>query len=236
MFLFFANEINGTTATFGEAESRHCIHVLRKGAGDEVHFTDGKGGWYVGVILRANKKGFSAKIISQKLEYGRPAFHLHVGIAPTKNIDRFEWFLEKATEFGISEITPLHCSNSERKRIRPERLEKVLLAAMKQSLKAYLPKLNELCSFEGFMEKTATDSPANRFIAHCRNGQLPHLKDNYLAGNDVVVLVGPEGDFSKEEISLAAQKGYSPVSLGNARLRTETAGIAAVHIINLANH
>lgn len=235
MQLFFSNNIQDNFAWFDEVEARHCVQVLRKQVGDVIHFVDGEGGWYEGQIDEVGKKKLVAKIISSKQAFGKLPYHLHVAIAPTKNIDRFEWFLEKATEIGISEITPLLCEHSERKRIRPERLEKILHSAMKQSLKAFLPKLNQLADFQYFMDNFETEAISQRFIAHCQGGELPHLKNNCRPGGNVTILIGPEGDFSPPEIQLAKRLDWQEISLGNSRLRTETAGIAATHIVNLVN-
>ncbi len=235
MILFYTTDITGEYARFTEEEARHCLQVLRKSAGDNIHFFDGSGGWYQGVIEETGKRHFVAKIISREENHGKRNFHLHLAIAPTKNNDRLEWFLEKATEIGIDEITPLLCEHSERSKIRNDRLEKILLAATKQSLRAYLPKLNELTGFKQFMKNIETSGPGSRFIAHCQEENLPHLKDNCPKGANVTILIGPEGDFSASEISLANQAGFRNISLGKARLRTETAGIAACHIVNLIN-
>ena len=235
MFLFYAHKIDGQTAHFDEVEKRHCINVLRKKTGDEILFTDGAGHHFTGAIIASGKKDFSATIISKKEIPPHPVHPVHIAIAPTKNIDRFEWFLEKATEMGISKITPLICSNSERKKIRPERLEKILLSAIKQSFGAFLPKLNKAVDFNDFIKNAATALPERRFIAHCRSYELPHLADLSLANDGAVILIGPEGDFSVEEIDEAEKEGFQSVSLGFSRLRTETAGIAAVHILNLKN-
>lgn len=235
MFLFYSYKIEDATAHFDEVEKRHCINVLRKTAGDEILFTDGVGHHYEGRILSSYKKGFLASILSRKELPIHPLYPIHVAIAPTKNIDRFEWFLEKVTEFGVTSITPLICANSERKKIRPDRLHKILLSAVKQSFGAYLPKLNEAIHFDDFMKNAETALPKKRFIAHCRSNELPHLMDNSSSTESVVVLIGPEGDFSKEEINKAEEKRFQSISLGTSRLRTETAGIAAVHILNLKN-
>ncbi|MEN8116270.1 MAG: RsmE family RNA methyltransferase, partial [Bacteroidota bacterium] len=156
----------------------------------------------------------------------------HIVIAPTKNIDRFEWFLEKCTEIGIDEITPILSEHSERKVIKPGRLEKIVVSAMKQSVKAYLPKLNELTSFNDLVK--TSDAPA-KFIAHCNGGEKPHLKNNIEPGKNVLILIGPEGDFSPAEVELAKENGFKEISLGTSRLRTETAGVVACHIVNLIN-
>ncbi len=235
MFLFYAHTIDDDKAFFDEVEMRHCIQVLRKQPGDEIHFTDGMGRYFFGIILSSNKKGFTTTITKMEEVEKHPSCQIHVGIAPTKNIDRFEWFLEKATEFGVSMVTPLICSNSERKKIRADRMEKILLSAMKQSLSAYLPTINPIATFKEFIVNAATGQDFDRFIAHCRTRGLPHLFHNYDGGKDVVVLIGPEGDFSLEEIEMAVENGFQEINLGESRLRTETAGMAAVHIINLKN-
>lgn len=234
MILFFTNHIDADYATFSEVEARHCTQVLRKKEGDPITFVDGMGGWYEGSIETTSKRSLVVKIQTRK-KANPPSPSIHLAIAPTKNIDRFEWFLEKATEIGISQITPLLCTNSERKRIRPDRLEKILLSAMKQSLRTWLPKLNDLSSFQDFLQSTATENAGQRFIAHCQDENLSLLKNNYKAGQDVCILIGPEGDFSKEEIELAIKNQFNPVSLGTARLRTETAGMVACHTLNFLN-
>lgn len=237
MQLFFTTNIKGDYAYFPESEARHAAQVLRKQIGDELQFVDGKGNWYTGVITEIGKKKCVLKIINKKENHEPLPVHFHLAIAPTKNIDRLEWCLEKATEIGIAEITPLICHHSERRRIREDRLEKVLVAAMKQSLKAYLPKLNPLTKFNAFIKVQASieDIP-QKFIAHCADDtEKTRLQHNYQRGNNVCILIGPEGDFSSTEIELAIQHGFSPVSLGNSRLRTETAGVVAVHSINFLN-
>lgn len=235
MILFYTDDIKDGIATLPPEEARHCLQALRKQAGDTIHFVDGKGGFYEGEILEASRKKCTLNIKNEQQNYQAPSFHLHIAIAPTKNISRLEWMLEKATEFGISEVTPLLCQRSERKNTRTDRLQKIMLTAMKQSLKAYLPKLNELTSFKDFIPKNISADTKN-FIAHCpENEVLPHLQNAYIKGMNTTILIGPEGDFSKEEVELALQNTYQPISLGNSRLRTETAGLAACHIVNLAN-
>ncbi len=234
MNLFYVENIEGKIATLPDEEARHCVQSLRKKTGDTIHFVDGKGGLYTGEITEANRKHCTVHIVEHQQNYNPPDIHLHIAIAPTKNISRLEWFLEKATEIGISEVTPLLCQRSERKHIRTDRLQKIMLTAMKQSLKAYLPKLNELTNFKDFI--LAQNSAKSRtFIAHCNEGEKPHLKDTCKAQQDTQILIGPEGDFSPEEVALALQHQYEAISLGNSRLRTETAALAACHIINLVN-
>ncbi len=235
MILFYTDDIQDGLATLAQEEARHCLQSLRKKSGDTIQFVDGKGGFYEGEIIEASKKKCVLSIKSVIENYNAPDFQLHIAIAPTKNISRFEWFLEKTTEFGISTVTPLLCQRSERKNIRTDRLRKIMLTAMKQSLKAYLPKLNELSKFQDFI-KSPADSSFDYFIAHCHPDKaLSHLKDVAKKNKNICILIGPEGDFSKEEVELALQQGYEGISLGKSRLRTETAGIAACHISNLIN-
>ncbi|WP_340113909.1 16S rRNA (uracil(1498)-N(3))-methyltransferase [Maribellus mangrovi] len=232
MQIFFIPEIIGNTVTLSTEESKHAVRVLRLSVGDQVQIVDGKGGFYRAEILEAHQKNCMLQILEAKSDYEKRNFRLHIAIAPTKNIDRFEWFLEKCTEIGIDEITPLISEHSERKIIKPQRLEKILVSAMKQSLKAYLPQLNELTELKDFLQQ---DHPEKRFIAHCNDGLKAHLKNEIAAGDDALILIGPEGDFSPEEVEQAKSVGFTEISLGNARLRTETAGVVACHIVNLAN-
>ena len=235
MNLFYTNNITNDEAVLTEEEARHCTQVLRKRIGDTIHFVDGQGGFYEGEIIEANRKHCRLRITSSQQNYEKSPAHIHIAIAPTKNISRIEWFLEKATEIGISEVTPLRSHHSERKHIRLDRLQKIMLIAMKQSLKAYLPKLNELTTFKDFI-RNHNFAESRTFIAHCHVGEKPHLKDTASTNQDSTILIGPEGDFSLEEVALALQHQYEAVTLGNARLRTETAGVAACHILNLINY
>ncbi|WP_321345574.1 16S rRNA (uracil(1498)-N(3))-methyltransferase [uncultured Draconibacterium sp.] len=232
MQLFYVPNISGAEVILNETESKHAIRVLRLSESDEIELIDGEGGFYRARIIDANPKKCKLSIIDSQTEFGKKDFHLHIAIAPTKNIDRTEWFLEKCTEIGIDEITPLLSEHSERKVIKPERLEKILVSAMKQSVKAYLPRLNELTKFSDLLQQ-ATET--KKYIAHCNEGEKPHLKNVVKPGEKVLILIGPEGDFSPEEVNLALQSGFKAISLGDARLRTETAGVVACHIVNLAN-
>ncbi len=232
MQLFYVPNISGAEVILDETESKHAVKVLRLSVGDSVQLIDGKGGFYQAEISDASPKKCKLSIIGLNKEFGKKDFHLHIAIAPTKNIDRFEWFLEKATEIGIDEITPLLTSHSERKIVNPERLEKILVSAMKQSLKAYLPKLNEITAFK---ELVINSKSQNKYIAYCDDIQKTHLKNAVAGGQNTLILIGPEGDFSPEEVKLAIENGFTVVSLGDSRLRTETAGIVACNIVNLAN-
>lgn len=232
MHLFYTPDIQGETLALPEEESRHCVRVLRLDKGDIIHLVDGRGNWYRCEITVPDSRRCEARLLEKQEGHGRRDFHLHVAIAPTKNIERTEWFLEKATEIGVDEITPLLCERSERRTIKADRLEKVVISAMKQSLKAYLPKLNPLTDFRQFAALPA-DGP--RYIAHCEEGERKLLKEAYRRGENATILIGPEGDFSPSEIAWATRHGFIPVSLGDSRLRTETAGIVACHSIQFMN-
>lgn len=232
MHLFYSREITSDTFTLSQEESKHCIKVLRLNSGDTVHLTDGKGNLYQTRIIDADVKKCTLEIQEVTKEYSKKDFKIHLAVAPTKNINRFEWFLEKATEIGINEITPIICEHSERRVIKPERLNKVIIAAMKQSLKAYLPVLNPAMSFKDFVSKKFD---TERYIAYCSDRYRDNLKDLYKKQKDSVIMIGPEGDYSEQEINMATKSGFKPVSLGSERLRTETAALVACHTINLIN-
>lgn len=228
MELFFDPNFTGK-GILCESESKHCINVLRHKADDIITIADGKGKYYKGKIITAHHKRCEIAHI-ETIEHTQPNISIHLAVAPTKNIDRFEWLIEKATELGISEITPLLCHHSERKKIRIDRIEKIAVAAMKQSLKAYVPIVNDLIPFEKFINKI--DNNAS-FIAHCYKTEKESLKKAYSQQKKITLLIGPEGDFSEQEVKQAIQAGCCAVSLGSSRLRTETAGVVAVHTIHL---
>jgi 16S rRNA (uracil1498-N3)-methyltransferase len=255
MQLFYTKKINNNIAILEEEEARHATQVLRRKVGDSLQLTDGLGNFYEGTIADVQKKVCLVSIADTINEYHKRPFKLHIAIAPTKNIDRYEWFLEKATEIGIDEITPIICKNSERTIVKLDRLNTILLSAMKQSLKAYLPKLNEAIDFQKFIKK---DFPAynQKLIAHCYDDnskfQISNSSNNieirnpkseikyplsilYQKGENCVIVIGPEGDFSIDELGLAFEEGYKGIGLGNSRLRTETAGVVACHTVNLLN-
>ncbi|WP_350288837.1 16S rRNA (uracil(1498)-N(3))-methyltransferase [uncultured Croceitalea sp.] len=217
--------------SFPTEESKHIIKVLRKKEGDVLHLTNGNGYLFEAEILEANPKKCKAQIISSEKTITR-LHTLHLAVAPTKMNDRFEWFLEKATEIGVNEVTPILCDHSERKVIKPERLQKIIQSAMKQSLQTFLPKLNPLTTYEDFLAKTSGEL---KFIAHCEDDEKAELKRRLAADKDVVILIGPEGDFSNNEINLAYKKGFTPVSLGRNRLRTETAAVYACTVVSIIN-
>jgi len=231
--LFFTQKIENGFAVFEEEEGRHLSTVLRKKAGDILQLTDGKGYFYEAELADAGKRQVLARILSKTAAPLLRPTRLHIGIAPTKQMERLEWFLEKATEIGVDEITPLICQRSERDSLRLDRLEKVLISAMKQSLRAWLPKLNAPMKFQDFAKKT---SEAQKRLAWCSDEPLPHLKNTISDQQDMVIAIGPEGDFSPEEIRTALENGFQGVSLGKARLRTETAGLLAVTVFNVVNN
>ncbi|MFT7066371.1 MAG: 16S rRNA (uracil1498-N3)-methyltransferase [Sediminicola sp.] len=233
MQLFYNPDIDLETEqfTFPIDESKHIVKVLRKKTGDTLQITNGHGDMFQAEILFPDHKKCTARIIEKK-HYDPKAYSLHMVVAPTKLNDRFEWFLEKATEIGVDEITPIICDHSERKIIKKDRMEKVIQSAMKQSLQAYLPKLNEAVTFKQFLNTAMT---GDLFIAHCEENEKTELNMRVRPKTPTIVLVGPEGDFSATEIEMALEKGFLPVALGQTRLRTETAGIVACTTLALIN-
>jgi len=213
-------------------EATHALRVLRLNEGDEVVVTTGRGHWIGAEIVATTKRDCMVKFLEINHNHGQRDFYLHLAVGPTKNIKRFDWFLEKATEMGIDEITPIISFHSERREVKTERSEKVITAAMKQSLKAYHPKLNPATTFKEFLKKNKAQQ---KYIAHYTGPEQLLLKNMESSAKNVVVLIGPEGDFSTQEVEEAVSVGFIPVSLGNTRLRTETAAIAAVFTINLLN-
>jgi 16S rRNA (uracil1498-N3)-methyltransferase len=230
MHLFYTPDINNALYTLNEEESKHCIKVLRLQKGDVIYLVDGKGGFFTTHIIDDHPKKCTVEVVESKREFGKRNYYLHIAVAPTKNIERFEWFLEKATEIGIDEITPVICQRSERKEIKPERLNKIIESAMKQSIKAYHPVLNEAVSFKKFVEQK-TD--ATKLIAHCMEGEKKMISN--VKSANTTILIGPEGDFSEEEFLLAEKSHFIPITLGESRLRTETAALAACFEINYLN-
>lgn len=222
MNLFYIPEITPETTliVLSEEESKHACRVLRLKVGDQVRLLDGVGGSYLAEIADDHPKHCRVSILDYTFEE-KADQEIHIAIAPTKNNERIEWFLEKATELGITEVTLLLCSNSERKQVKEERFEKILVSAMKQSQRLYLPKLNSLVTFKEFIQKHPKGA-----LAHCYEGEKKFL-NSVLQPANYPILIGPEGDFSKEEVDLASTSGYDFISLGTNRLRTETAGLYA---------
>ncbi len=215
----------------GEDESNHLIHVKRARSGDEVFVTDGLGHFFETTIQSIEKKQCTLQITSTETKIRQP-YSLHIAIAPTKNIDRVEWFLEKATEIGIEEITFLICRHSERREIKTDRLMRVLISSMKQSLKPYLPKLNPITDYKTFIEN---HNSGTRLIFHMSAGDNNSLNTLYKANDNLLALIGPEGDFHADELELAGKNGFQQASLGSSRLRTETAALSICTIFNFIN-
>lgn len=234
MQLFYNSSLtqHSTEIKFDKTESKHIVRVLRKKQGDILHFTNGKNLLFKGLISLANDTNCIVKIEEIQHKPKPWNYYLHVAVAPTKNMDRLEWFLEKATEIGIDEITPILCSRSERKVLKNDRLEKILESAMKQSLKFQLPKLNELQSLTSFLN---TNKEGQLFIAHCDETDRKSFKNELQKNERITILIGPEGDFTSQEISLAIKHQFIPVTLGESRLRTETAALVATHSVAFIN-
>lgn len=216
-------------AVLDEIDSKHCIRVLRKKEGDQIMVTDGIGNLFTCQIAEANQKKTKLRILGIQREFEKPDRYIKVVIAPTKNIDRMEYFVEKAVEIGISEVAFILTKNSERKHLKLDRLNRIAISAMKQSLKAYLPKLTDLATFKEYLTQ---NEPLNqKFVAHL-NEKSTELTTNKIA-DSVCIMIGPEGDFDPSEIEMAETAGYEMVSMGNSRLRTETAGLVAVTLLNM---
>ncbi len=232
MIQFYAPDIE-RTKMLPECDSQHCVRVLRMKTGDNIDVIDGKGYRYECKIVEAHQKRTSIEIINKvsiPLSWDN---NITIAVAPTKHLDRMEWFVEKSTEIGVNRIIPLLCHHSERKEIKVERLEKIAISAMKQSLKAVLPIIDPMTTVKKIITESNT---AQKFIAYCDESIPRKLFCNeYKPNEDCIILIGPEGDFSKEEITLALDNGFIPISLGDNRLRTETAAIAACHTCHIIN-
>ena len=233
MQLFYNSNIksNDKTFFFDKEESKHIVKVLRKKESDKIFITNGLGYLFESIIEVASEKKCEVKIIKETFQQP-DTFYTHIAIAPTKMNDRLEWFLEKATEIGIHEITPIICDHSERKVYKIDRAEKIIQAAMKQSLHYYIPKINEPISFSQFVK---SNIDGQKFIAHCEETDKKSFKNEVNKSEKATILIGPEGDFSTKEINLAIKNEFIPVTLGNTRLRTETAALVACHTIALLN-
>lgn len=231
MHLFYTPDVTGNSCQLDEEESRHCAKVLRLQRGDIVYLINGKGGFYKAGIVESHPKRTLLEILEKSEEYGKRNHFLHIAVAPTKNIERLEWFLEKATEIGIDEITPVICDRSERRELKTERLLKIITSAVKQSIKAYHPVLNQPLKYSELIRR----AEGQKFIAHCMDTEKSSLKHSIQPAGRYTVLIGPEGDFSPSEISEALGAGFVPVTLGNSRLRTETAALEACFEVNFLN-
>ena len=233
MQLFYNSDIKqgDVTFIFDKEESKHIVKVLRKKESDTIFITNGLGFLFESEIILASEKKCEVKITKETFQEP-DKFYTHIVVAPTKMNDRLEWFLEKATEIGIHEITPIICDHSERKVYKIDRAEKIIQAAMKQSLHYYIPKINEPISFSQFVK---SNIGGQKFIAHCEETDKKSFKNEVKKDEKITILIGPEGDFSTKEINLAIENHFIPVTLGNTRLRTETAALVACHTIALIN-
>lgn len=232
MQLFFAENIESDYYTLPQEESKHCVRVLRMQSGDTINLTDGNGWLIKARIVDDNPKACCVEVVERIPDYGKRNFVLHLAVAPTKNTARLEWLVEKAVEMGVDVITPIICDHSERCVLKTERLEKIVISAMKQSLKTFKPVVNDPTPIRDLI---ASPFSGQRFIAYCDGDIRTPLRSCYQPGSDALMLIGPEGDFSKEEVELALSSGFLPVTLGNCRLRTETAAMAATAFFNLSN-
>ena len=233
MQIFYAPDISGNNYTLDENESKHCIRVLRMTKGTIVRLIDGTGNLYEGIISNPDIKKCTISVTGMTKDFEKRNYRLHIALSPLKNPERFEWFIEKSVEIGVDEITPLICRNTEKPGIKKERINNLIISAMKQSLKATRTILNEPGTFPDFIKK---DYIGNRMIAHCNDTfERRKISDVYSKNENAIILIGPEGDFSEEEIKAAISSGFSSVHLGRSRLRTETAGVAACHSIYFIN-
>jgi 16S rRNA (uracil1498-N3)-methyltransferase len=233
MQIFYAPDISGSTYTLDENESRHLIRVLRMTKGSGVRLIDGKGNLFDGIINNPDQNKCTIIITGRITDFEKRNYKLHIAISPLKNPERFEWFIEKSVEIGIDEITPLICKNTEKPGIKTDRVNNLIISAMKQSLKATKPVLNETCYFKDFI---SMKPDAILMIAHCDYSLVRRsVSEVYTKGRNAIILIGPEGDFTREEIDSAVKSGFKPVHLGTSRLRTETAGIAVCHSLYFMN-
>jgi 16S rRNA (uracil1498-N3)-methyltransferase len=233
MQIFYAPDITSNTYTLDPNESKHLIRVLRMAKGAHVRLIDGKGNLYEGIINVPDQTSCIIEITGKTADFEKRNYRVHIAISPLKNPERFEWLIEKIVEIGVDEITPVICRNTEKPGIKSVRINNIIISAMKQSLKAFKPVLNEPCSFRDFI---CTDPLGIRMIAHCNDSiARDRLSDVYLKNENAVIMIGPEGDFDTEEINSAIGKGFRSIHLGQSRLRTETAGVAACHSIYFIN-
>jgi len=230
MPVFYTSQIDHKQAILSEEESRHIIKVLRMTRGDQLEMVDGRGNYYTGIISVSDPKACQVEVKDIVTGYLKRDYYLHIAIAPPKSTERFEWFLEKATEIGVDEISPIICARSERSRIRHERSQKILMAAMKQSGRALLPRLNREIPLNAFLDQSMADI---KLIAHCNTAPNQFIDSKPLEDQRWIIMIGPEGDFTTNEIENAVQDDYREINLGEAIYRTETAGVIACHTISL---
>jgi 16S rRNA (uracil1498-N3)-methyltransferase len=234
MHLFYTPDIDAASSTYylSEEESKHCIRVLRLQPGDQVQLIDGRGNFFTAAVADPHPKRTLLQILSIEADFNKRNHYLHIAIAPTKNIERLEWFLEKATEIGIDEISLIICQRSERKEAKVDRLNKIITSAIKQSIKAWHPVLNETVALNKFL---SSPFDGQKFIAHCEPGDKLNLKGEIELQGKYLILIGPEGDFTPKEIDDAIKNDFKAITLGNSRLRTETAALEACFEVNFLN-
>ena len=231
MRIFFTTEISGQYVDLPKDESRHIVQVLRMKEGEYLLVTDGKGSWYTCELKEASSKKCRLKVLEQEEVGTERSYYLHLAVAPTKNIQRFEFFVEKATEIGVDRITPIITDNAERKVVKKDRMERIAVAAIKQSKKAFLPVIDDVIALKDFDQPD--ENTDIKLLAHCAEGSKSTIAEQIQGKNRILIMIGPEGDFTQREISELIQKGFEPIHLGKSRLRTETAAIAACHSVNL---
>ncbi len=229
MNIFIAS-IENKIARLTPNESHHCAKVLRMKASEQIHIIDGKGNFYTGILTVVSDKKCEAEVVSGPNPQAKRNYYLHLAIAPTKQIDRIEWMIEKAVEIGVDEISFVQCKNSERTTIKIERINKIIESAVKQSLQAFMPKINELIMLKEFLSKNKADQ---KLIAHCNDSEKKDLRSFEFKNRSTLVLIGPEGDFTKEEIAMASEQKFIAISLGDTRLRSETAGLYVCQAISI---
>ncbi len=235
MELFFSNNIKNDIIFLDNVESRHCIKVLRKTIGDEVNIVDGFGSFYKGIICIDDIKECQIKVLSKIEDYDRKNNYIHIAISPIKNNNRIEWFVEKAVEIGVDEISFIDCERTLRHNIKMERILKTAISAMKQTLKASLPMINDICDFDHFINHNKN---SNKFICHLEDdlkSNIFEFEEQIISNSNSCILIGPEGDFTIDEINKTKALGFKSITLGRSRLRTETAGIIACHFLNIIN-
>ncbi len=236
MEFFYSNNINDDIIELDSIESRHCIKVLRKKEGDIIHIVDGRGNLYKGSILTIGQKDCHVKIKEVINDYGGNNYYIHIGISPIKNHDRLEWFVEKSVEIGADEISLIKCNRTIRHSIKLDRLHRTAITAMKQTLKAKIPKINNVQNFDNFIQNCNSQ---DKFICHLEEGDRSSLftfSENIKKNKNCTIIIGPEGDFDVQEIDKAKNYNFLPVTLGDSRLRTETAGIVSCHLLNIINN
>jgi len=229
---FYSDHVFDKIIILPEDEAHHALKVLRKHMGDSIIVVDGKGGWYETVLETDKIQNCKLKIVNRKENFGKPNHYIHIAMAPPKSHDRAEWFVEKAVEIGIQEISFILTQYSERSNIKMNRLKSRAVSSMKQSLKAYLPQINDMLTISDFVEIC---SNSEKYVGYLRDEKANFMLNSARSGNNYCVLIGPEGDFMPEEIDLAKNCDFQTISLGKSRLRTETAGLAACHILNIIN-